>query len=146
MNKSCHGPLTRYVNLRVAHAPGRPETFSPPPRISDPDMHHCTCATHVPWCMPVSLTNGFIWSRWKGKRSRRTPRMCDPHFYVYVSGKRPIMHSQNLSSSEISHNAWYAYAYILWKSTQSLSLISSKYSKYTCFQLVAFDNICMCLS
>ena len=26
-----YGPLTRYVKLRVAHAPGMPGTFSPPP-------------------------------------------------------------------------------------------------------------------
>ena len=26
-----HGPLTRYVTLHVAHAPGMPGTFSPPP-------------------------------------------------------------------------------------------------------------------
>ena len=26
-----HGPLTRYVNLRVVHAPGMPGTFLPPP-------------------------------------------------------------------------------------------------------------------
>ena len=26
-----HWPLTRYVKLRVAHAPGMPGTFSPPP-------------------------------------------------------------------------------------------------------------------
>ena len=26
-----HEPLTRYVKLRVAHAPGMPGTFSPPP-------------------------------------------------------------------------------------------------------------------
>ena len=24
--------------------------------VSDPDMHHGTCVTHVPWCMPGSLT------------------------------------------------------------------------------------------
>ena len=24
---------------------------SPPPRVSDPDMQHGTCITHVPWCM-----------------------------------------------------------------------------------------------
>ena len=28
-----HGPLARYVNLRVAHALGMPGTFSPPPRV-----------------------------------------------------------------------------------------------------------------
>ena len=33
-------PLTRYVKLWVVHAPVMPGTFSPPPRVSDPDMHH----------------------------------------------------------------------------------------------------------
>ena len=42
----CHGPLARYDKLLVAHAPGMPGTFSPPPRVSDPDMHHDTCVTH----------------------------------------------------------------------------------------------------
>ena len=28
------------------------------PRVSDPDMHHGTCLTHVPWCMSGSLTRG----------------------------------------------------------------------------------------
>ena len=62
---SCHGPLARYVKLRVTHAPGMPGTFSPPPPVSDPDMHHDTCLTHVPCCMPGSLTSGFLWSRWR---------------------------------------------------------------------------------
>ena len=43
-----------------------PGTFSPPSRVSDPDMHHGTCVTYVPWCMPGSLTCGFLWSRWRG--------------------------------------------------------------------------------
>ena len=50
-----------------AHAPEMPGTFSPPPRVSDPDMHHGTCVTHVPWCMPGSLASGFLWSRSRGK-------------------------------------------------------------------------------
>ena len=65
-----------------------PGTFSPPPLASDPDMHHGTCVTHVPWCMLGSLTSGFLWSRWRGKRSRR---MRNPQFYV--SGKRPIVNT-----------------------------------------------------
>ena len=28
------------------------------PLVSDPDMHHGTCVTHVPWCMSGSLTRG----------------------------------------------------------------------------------------
>ena len=84
-----HGPLTRYVTLRVAHAPGMPGTFSPPTRVSDPDMHHSTCVTHVSWCMPGSLTSVFIWSRWRGKRSRHSRRMHDPQFCL--SRKRPMV-------------------------------------------------------
>ena len=84
-----YGPLARYVKLRVAHAPGMPGTFSAPPRACDPDMHHGTCVTHVPWCIPGSLTSGFLWSRWRGKRSRHSRRMRNPQFYV--SGKKPMV-------------------------------------------------------
>ena len=65
-----------------------PGTFSPSPRVSDPDMHHDTCVTHMPWCMPGSLTSGFLWSRLQGKRSRYSRCMRNPQFYV--SGKRPM--------------------------------------------------------
>ena len=78
-----NGPLTRYVKLRAVHAPGMPGTFSPPPRISDPDMYHRT------WCISGSLASGFIWSRLRGKRSRYSRCMRNPEFYVY--GKRPIV-------------------------------------------------------
>ena len=83
-----HGPLARYVKLRVAHAPVMPGTFFPPPRVSDPDIHQGTCVTHVPWCMPGSLTRGFLWSLWRGKRSRHSRCMRNPQFYL--SGKRPM--------------------------------------------------------
>ena len=89
-----HGPLARYVKLRMAHAPGMPGTFSPPPQVSDPDMRHGTCVTHVPWCMSGSLTSGFLWIRWRGKRSRHSRRMRNPQFYA--SGKRPILHVQHV--------------------------------------------------
>ena len=49
-----HGPLASYVKLRVAHAPGMPGTFSPPWRVSDPDMHHGTCIT------PEAVTGGCL--------------------------------------------------------------------------------------
>ena len=45
------GPLTRYVNLRVAHPPGIL-------LVIDPGMHHGTCVTHVPWCMSGTLLFG----------------------------------------------------------------------------------------
>ena len=43
-----------------------PGTFSPSERDRDPDMHHGTCVTHVPWCMSGSLSGSFLWSRWWG--------------------------------------------------------------------------------
>ena len=94
--KTRHGPLTRYVKLRVA--PGMPGTFSPPLRVSDPGMHHGTCVTHVPWCIPGLLTSGFLWSRWRGKRSRHSRRMRNPQFYV--SDKRPIQRTTAPSADQ----------------------------------------------
>ena len=81
-----HGPLPRYVKLRVAHAPGMPVTFSLPPWVSDPDMHHGTCVTHVPWCIPGSLTSGFFLRRWQGKRSRHSRHMRNPQITYLVRG------------------------------------------------------------
>ena len=68
----CNGPLSRYVKLRVAHAPGMPGTLFPPP------MHHGTCVTHVPRCMSGLLTSGFLWSWWRGKRSKHSRHMRNP--------------------------------------------------------------------
>ena len=84
----CHGPLTKYAKLRVAHAPETPGTFFPPELVSDPVMHHGTCVTHVPWCMLGSLTSGFLLIRQREKRSRHSRCICNPQFCV--SGKRPI--------------------------------------------------------
>ena len=98
MGRTCalhHGPLAKYVKLRVAHAPGMPGTFSPPPQVSDPDMHQGTCVTHVPWCMQRSLTS-ILWSRWRGKRSRHSQHMRNSQFYV--SGKRSMESSDHISS------------------------------------------------
>ena len=84
-----NGPLTRYVKLWVAHAPGMLGMFSPPSRVSDPDKHHGTCVKHVPGFMSGSLNNGFLWSWRRGIRSRHSRRKRNPQFYV--SGKRPIL-------------------------------------------------------
>ena len=83
-----NGPLAIYVKLQLlqfSHASVMPGTFSPAPRVSDPDMHHGTCVTHVPWYIPWSLTSSFHSSRWQKKRSRHSRRMTNPQFYV--SGK-----------------------------------------------------------
>ena len=79
----CHRPLGRYVKLGVAHAPGMTGTFSPPPLVSDPGMHHGTCVTHVPWCMPGSLTSSFLWSRCQGNVPG-IPGACKTQNVTYV--------------------------------------------------------------
>ena len=102
--------------MRVAHAPVMPGTFSPPPRVSDPDMHHGTCATRVPWCMPGSLTSGILLSRWQGKHSLHSRRMRNPQFYA--SGKRPIRHL-NIDSSPNLAKYW-SCRMCVWHSSTSL--------------------------
>ena len=72
-------PLARCVKLRIAHAPG---TFSSPPRVSDPDMHHGTCVTHVPWWMPGSLTSGFLCG---GENVPGIPGACTIHNFTYLA-------------------------------------------------------------
>ena len=52
--------------------------FSPSPQVSDPDMHHGTCVSHVPWCMPGSLTSGFLWNRRRGKTFPAFPAHAQP--------------------------------------------------------------------
>ena len=80
-----NGPLTRYVKLRVAHAPGMPGTFSPPPtskeNASQRTRHPSRHVRDARAVMHVGISN----LRGRGKRSRR---MRNPQFYV--SGKRPI--------------------------------------------------------
>ena len=122
-----YGPLARYVKLRVAHAPRMPGTFSPPSRVSDPDMHHGTCITHVPWCMPGSLTTCFLWSRWQGKRSRHSRRMHNPQFYV--SGKRPMM-----------LYSWGIIILMTASKRKYLKLIAKMITKAELFFKVAFDS------
>ena len=61
-----------------AHAPGIPGTLSPSPQVSDPDMHHGTCVTHVPWCMPGSLTSGSLWNWRRGKTFPAFPAHAQP--------------------------------------------------------------------
>ena len=81
MRRECRERFPRYLELAI------------------PACITCTCVTHVPWCMPGSLTSSFLRSRWRGKRSRHSRRMRNPHFCV--SGKRPI--SMTMTSHERRH-------------------------------------------
>ena len=66
--------------MRVAHVPEMPGTFIPPLWVSYPDLHLGTCVTHLPWCIPGSLTIDFLWGRWWRKRSRHPRRLRNPQF------------------------------------------------------------------
>ena len=83
-----HGPLVRYVKLRVVHAPGMPGTSSLPltwiKTVSYRSRHASRHVRHGRAVMHVGIAN----PRWRGKRSRHSRRMRKQQFYV--SGKRPI--------------------------------------------------------
>ena len=51
------------------------------PLVSDPAMHHSTCATHVPWCMSGSPTR---------VGGENVPGACATRNFC-VSGKRPML-------------------------------------------------------
>ena len=84
-----HGPLTRYVKLRVAHAPGMPGTFPLPPTSKETaslrprraSWHVC----HTRVVMHIGIAN----QRWQGKGSRHFRRMRNPR--LYISGKRLML-------------------------------------------------------
>ena len=59
LNHVLHGSLTRYVKLRVAHAPGMPGMFSSPPWVNDHGMHHgfLSKSGHVRAVMHVGIAN-----------------------------------------------------------------------------------------
>ena len=82
--------------------PGNARNVFPPSQVSDPNVHHVACVTHVPWCMPGSFS-GFLWSRWREKRSRHSRRLRNPQ--VYVSGKRPMLCGVVAVTIVVTHNA-----------------------------------------
>ena len=83
--------------IASAHVPGMPGTFSPPPEASDPNMHHGTCVTHVPWCMPGSLTSGFLWSRRRGKTFPAFLAHAQPAMLrIWLEAHGEMRHAQEL--------------------------------------------------
>ena len=99
-----HGPLTRYVKLRVAHAPGIPGTFTQPPQVNDSYMHHGTCVMHVSWF--CSLTSGFLWSWWRSKRSRHPGAWAIRSFAYLVRGSFQSMPSPIVNTSCSLHRRY----------------------------------------
>ena len=82
------GPLTRYVKLWVAHAPGMLGTFSPPPTSKETaGLRSRHASRHVRDAHAV-MHIGIANPQWRGKGARDSRRMRNAQFYV--SGKRPM--------------------------------------------------------
>ena len=86
--KRLHGPFTRYVTLRVAHAPGMPGTFSPATEFKGNRL------LAIPVCITARASRTCRDAcrdrlpALAGKTFPVFPAHAHPHFYV--SGKRPI--------------------------------------------------------
>ena len=63
---------------------GNAGNVSPPPLVSDPDMHHGTCMTHVPWCMPDRLL-AVSFEVGGGENVPGIPGACATHNYTYMA-------------------------------------------------------------
>ena len=91
-----NAPLVRYVKSWVAHVPGMPGTFSPPPTSKETDSWRLRYASrHVRDARAV-MHVGVANPRVRGKRSRHSRPMRNPQFYV--SGKRPMAGSSPLGT------------------------------------------------
>ena len=118
MKYTLHCGQMKYVNLLVVHVPGMPVTFSPPPRVSDPDMHRGTCVTHVSWCMPGSLTSGFLWSRRRGKRPGILGACATRNFTYLTRGPlpKPTLTYQTSVEFESKCKNFHSWKFIWWSS------------------------------
>ena len=85
----CHGPLTRYVKLQVAHAPGMPGTFSPAADFKENRLlaiPACITASASRTCRDACRDRLHAVT---GKTFPAFPAHAHPQFYV--SGKRPMV-------------------------------------------------------
>ena len=71
-----------------------PGTFSPPPRVSGPDMHHGTCVTHV------------LWSRWRENVPCIPDACATPNFAYLVRGPWLLVSLLTASPGHEQHRYW----------------------------------------
>ena len=79
-----NGPLARYVTLRVAHAPGMPGTFPPPPISKETASKRSRHATRYVRSACAVMHVEIVDPRWRGKRSRH-PGACATRNFTYLS-------------------------------------------------------------
>ena len=100
-----NGSLTRYVKLQVAHMPGMPATYSPPPTSKETANQRSQHASrHVRDARTV-MHVGITKQRWRGKSSRHSRRMHNPQYHV--SGKRSMhIFINHIAFLKIMINTW----------------------------------------
>ena len=142
-------PLIQWASCQIrkiadAHAPGMPGTFSPSPQVSDPDMHHGTCVTHVPWCMPGSLYSSFLWNRRRGKTFPAFPAHAQPVFLRIWQEAHGVKPAPSVSLSNTSTPYVLTTVLIDWL----IGLIAIYDKLQTCWYITAGDfrsyNWCNC--
>ena len=98
------GPLTRYVKLRVAHAPGIPGTFSPPLNSKETASWRSQYASrHV---HDVRAVMHFVIANpcWRGKCSRHSRCMPSRNFTYQAGGPCTHSHCEQMHHAEIISN------------------------------------------
>ena len=96
-----------------------------------------TCIT---WCIPGSLTNGFHWSRWRGKRSRLSRRMHN--FKRPMLKQLHVVHrgSEGSQMIECCENKWSLFQEVI---STSLIFYQNVRASFTLVGLVP-KVVCLC--
>ena len=113
----------RYVKLRVAHAPGMPGTFFPPPTLkaTASKRSRYACVTHVPWCMSGSLTLGGR------KNVPGIPGGCATHNFTYLARGALANWETNISRVKFFHRLL------------TLPPLPWNLDKYPCFHMLPLE-------
>ena len=78
------------------------------PLINDPDIHHGTCMTQVPWCMSGSLTRGG------GENVPGIPGACATHNFTYLAkGPWKVRNYASMNGRYLSINVQITLAFLL---------------------------------
>ena len=84
---------------------GNTGIISPPPRVSDPDMHQGMCVTHVPWCMAGRYL-AFSFGVGGRENVLGVPGICATHNFTYLA-RGPLSRRQWNASYVIKNGSVY---------------------------------------
>ena len=114
MRRECRGSFPRHLLHKK-------------PLVSDPDMHHGTCITHVPWCMSGSLTHDG------GENVPGIPGACATRNFTYPARGPWARRSTVLRVNNIAVSQGLTGTY---KCSRGPWCLSRNYFKWTCPMLI----------